>query len=102
MFRVLLVEDEPPIMRMMKSIIESTTDDFCVAGECINGKTATELLEKEDFDVVITDIKMPVMSGIELAGWIHENKKETIVVIASGYQEFDYARKALEYNSYLE
>ncbi len=97
MFRVLLVEDEPPIMRMMKSIIESTTDDFCVAGECINGKTATELLEKEDFDVVITDIKMPVMSGIELAGWIHENKKETIVVIASGYQEFDYARKALEY-----
>mgnify|MGYP002645365616 CR=1 FL=1 len=97
MFKVLIVEDEPPIMRAVKNAVENADDDFSVERCCINGKEAADILEKEDFDVVITDIKMPLMTGIELAGWIYKNKPETMVILLSGYQDFEYARKALEY-----
>lgn len=97
MFKVLIVEDEPPIMRAVKNAVENADDDFSVERCCINGKEAADILEKEDFDVVITDIKMPLMAGIELAGWIYKNKPETMVILLSGYQDFEYARKALEY-----
>ena len=97
MFKVLIAEDEPPIMRMIKSTLESVDSDFCVKECCINGKSAVEKLKNEDFDIVITDIKMPIMTGIELAGWIYQNKPDTKVIIVSGYSDFEYARKALEY-----
>ncbi|MGN0149571.1 MAG: response regulator [Clostridia bacterium] len=97
MFRVMIVEDEPPIARMVKTTLENADEDFKVEKSCINGKTAVEALLKENFDIVITDIKMPVMSGIELAGWINSNKPDTMVIILSGYSDFEYARKALEY-----
>lgn len=97
MYRVLLAEDEPPIMRTLKTAIERANSDFKVEKCCINGKQAAEVLKRERIDVVITDIKMPVMTGIELAKWIYENSPQTLVVLLSGYREFDYARSALEY-----
>ena len=97
MFKVLIAEDEPPIMRMIKSTLESVDSDFKVTECCINGKNAVEKLKNEDLDIVITDIKMPIMTGIELAGWIYQNKPDTKVIIVSGYSDFEYARKALEY-----
>lgn len=97
MFKVLIAEDEPPIMRMIKSTLESVDSDFKITECCINGKNAVEKLKNEDFDIVITDIKMPIMTGIELAGWIYQNKPDTKVIIVSGYSDFEYARKALEY-----
>lgn len=68
MFRVMIAEDEPPIMRAVKNAFEKADDDFVVEKCCINGKEAVDILEREDFDVVVTDIKMPIMTGIELAG----------------------------------
>ncbi|MDD6763318.1 MAG: response regulator [Clostridiales bacterium] len=97
MFKVMIAEDEPPIARTVKTALEAADADFKVEKCCINGRMAVEALLKEDFDIVITDIKMPVMNGIELAGWISENKPDTITVILSGYSDFEYARKALEY-----
>ena len=97
MYKVMVVEDEPPIMRMVKNAVEAADSDFSVTRCEGNGKKAVEALTEEDFDVVITDIKMPLMSGVELAGWIRENKPQTTVVILSGYSDFEYARKALEY-----
>ena len=97
MLKVMIVEDEPPIMRTVKAAVEAADSDFSVTRCENNGKSAVEALKKEDFDIVITDIKMPLMTGIELAGWIYEHKSETMVVILSGYSDFEYARKALEY-----
>lgn len=97
MFKVMVVEDEPPIMRTVKNTIESADSDFKVTRCESNGKNAVEALKREDFDIVITDIKMPLMTGTELAGWIYENKPETMVIILSGYSDFEYAHKALEY-----
>ena len=97
MFKVMVVEDEPPIARAVKKAVESADGDFVVTRCCINGGEAVSVLENEDFDVVFTDIKMPIMTGLELACWIHENKPETMVVILSGYSDFEYAKKALAY-----
>lgn len=97
MFKVLIAEDEPPITRMIKSMLEAVDGDFCVTQCCSNGKKAVQALREENFDIVFTDIKMPVMTGIELAGWIYQNKPDTMVIIISGYSDFEYARKALAY-----
>ena len=97
MFKVMVVEDEPPIARAVRSAIEHTDGDFAVSRVCINGREAVDVLEKEDFDIVFTDIKMPIMTGLELASWIHENKPETMVIILSGYSDFEFAKKALTY-----
>ena len=97
MFRVMVVEDEPPIMRMIKAGIESADPEFIVERCCMNGQEAVEALKSGEFDIVFTDIKMPIMTGIELAQWIYENKPQTVVVILSGYSDFEYARQALTY-----
>ena len=95
--RVLLVEDEPPIARMVKKMLEATTDSFKVERLCINGFEAVSALKENDYDVVITDIRMPAMNGIELARWIYENKPNTTVVMLSGYSDFSYAQEAIKY-----
>ncbi|WP_070001019.1 response regulator transcription factor [Cellulosilyticum sp. I15G10I2] len=100
MIRVMIVEDEPPIMRVITKFIEAFSDEFQVVGTAINGKKAIELLETEEIDVVFTDIKMPVMDGLELTERIRVQKPETIVVIISGFQDFEYARKALQFQVY--
>ena len=97
MFKVMVVEDEPPIARAVKNAIDHTDSDFYVARVCINGREAADILAREDFDVVFTDIKKPIMSGLELAAWIHENKPETMVIILSGFSDFEFAKKALTY-----
>lgn len=93
----MIAEDEPPIMRAVKAAVEKADKEFVITKCCMNGREACDALSSEDFDIVITDIKMPMMTGIELAGWIYENKPETMVILLSGYQDFEYARKALEY-----
>lgn len=95
MYRVMVVEDEPPIMRLLKSTIEESDSELKVVSCCMNGKDAISKLQTENYDIVFTDIKMPIKDGLELSEWIHENKPETIVVILSGYKDFEYARRAL-------
>lgn len=97
MYKLLIVEDEPPIMRSIKHTFESASNGMWAIETAMNGKQAQAMLEKESFDVVVTDIKMPIMSGIELAEWIYDNRLDTFVVILSGYSDFEYTRKALEY-----
>ena len=97
MFKILLVEDEPPIMRMVKSAIESADCDFCVTKSCMNGKSAVEALKDEHFDIVITDIKMPIMDGLQVARHIYENYAAMQVIILTAYADFSYAQKAIDY-----
>jgi two-component system response regulator YesN len=69
-----------------------------VCGEAANGKEALELMNHMDYDLVITDIKMPMMSGLELIEhtWEHVSKY-TKFIILSGFYEFEYARKAIKF-----
>lgn len=101
MIKVLLVEDEPPVMRMLEKLLETHTGgkSFEVVGRAFNGKRALEILETEniDIDVVFADIKMPVMGGIELSGEIQKRYPHIYTVLVSGYQDFNYARRAIQF-----
>ncbi|MCX7714734.1 MAG: response regulator [Clostridia bacterium] len=100
MFRVLVAEDEPPIMRAIVGAIEQGNPNFHIVATAINGKKAIEELEKNHIDVVFTDIRMPVMDGLSLAKHIRENYPYVLTVIISGYQDFEYARQAIEFKAY--
>lgn len=97
MIRVLLVEDEPPVMRMFKTLLENHNQNFVVVATAINGKRALEVLENENIDVVFADIKMPVMDGLQLASEIQKQYPNIYTILVSGYQDFEYAHKALQY-----
>jgi len=97
LINVMLVEDEPPVMRLFEKLL-SEHGAFSVAAKAINGKRALEELAKQKIDVVFTDIRMPVMDGLELAGELQKSYPESFTVLVSGYQDFEYARKAIQYD----
>lgn len=100
MYSIMLVEDEPPILEMIKDMISSANTGFEVVSSAYNGRDALKLLEKEIPDVIITDIKMPFVDGLELIKKVNEQYPGVICVILSGYNDFEYARSALRLRVY--
>ncbi|MEZ0536457.1 response regulator [Caldicellulosiruptoraceae bacterium PP1] len=99
MYRVLLVEDEIFVREGIKSLIDWGSIGFSICGEASHGKEALKILQKESFDVIITDIKMPEMNGLELIEEINKRFSQIPkIIIISGYNEFEFARTALKYN----
>lgn len=98
MVRILLVDDEPFIVQGLKAMLEQGKTDCEVIGEAANGKEAVDFLKQRDVDLIIADIQMPVMSGIELLEKIREEKiSDAYFVVLSGYSDFQYAQQALRY-----
>jgi YesN/AraC family two-component response regulator len=98
--KVLVAEDEPPIMRAIIAAIEQSNPKFKVVATAINGKKAIEELKKQCIDVVFTDIRMPVMDGLTLSEHIKNSYPDSICVLISGFQDFEYAKKAIESKVY--
>lgn len=97
MLKVLLVDDEPFILQGLAVLIDWNEAGFEITGKASNGLEAVEFLKKEKTDLVIADIKMPEMTGIELLEKVRKEKiSEAYFVILSGYSDFEYARKALQ------
>ena len=96
---IFVVEDEPPILREILSIIESFHEDYCLLGSAVNGKDALQFLEKRgaEIDVLITDIQIPVLTGLELISHIRDSYPHILCIILTGYSDFNYARQALRY-----
>lgn len=94
-YKVLVVEDELFIRRHIVNEIENTNMGFKVEWTAYNGEDALEIIEKEAPDVVFTDIKMPIMSGMELIKRIRKTDAHLPIVLLSGFAEFDYARQAI-------
>lgn len=98
MVQILLVDDEPFIVQGLKAMIELGSGNCEVVGEAANGKEALEFLKHRDVDLIIADIQMPVMSGLELLEKIRDEKiSDAYFVILSGYSDFQYAQQALRY-----
>ena len=95
MYKVMLVEDEPPILNMIKDIINSGDNEFMVSSWAYNGRDALKLLENEVPDVIITDIRMPFMDGLELISQVNKLYPQVSCIILSGYSDFEYARSAI-------
>jgi two-component system, response regulator YesN len=101
-YKIILVDDEDEVRGRISSKI-SAESGFLVVGTAGNGYDALELIEKHAPQVVLTDIKMPYIDGIELAGIIRRDHPTVRIGFITGYDEFDYAREAIELNvrSYL-
>ncbi len=97
-YRVMVVEDEALILDHLVSKIEALPLPLVVSATATNGEDAFRLIEQAPPDIVFTDIRMPLMNGLELSQRIHERYPSVAVVIISGYNEFEYARQALRYN----
>ncbi|MCR5195577.1 MAG: response regulator [Pseudobutyrivibrio sp.] len=98
MLKVLLVDDEPFILQGLKKLINWEDEGWQVY-TTTNGQEALDFLKEETVDLIIADIKMPVMSGLELLKAIHKEKlSDAYFVILSGYAEFSYAQEALRYD----
>ncbi|WP_391570758.1 response regulator [Cohnella sp.] len=95
MFKVLIAEDEMLVRVGLKNAIEWDKFGMTVIADVPNGQEAWEVYQQDAPDIVITDIKMPVMDGMELIGRIRETDQTTKVVILTCMEDFDLVRKAL-------
>ena len=96
-FSIILADDEQNILYGMHKGINWEELGFVVAGTAQNGKEVLEMMDDLHPDLVISDIKMPFMDGLELAKTIHENYMNTKVILFSGWDDFEYARLAISY-----
>lgn len=94
--RILIVEDEVKIRRGLAALIAKQTDNEIV-GEAKNGREGLELVLRTNPDLVITDVRMPEMDGLEMIEALQEKGVKAHCVILSGYSEFEYAKKAIRY-----
>lgn len=99
MIRVMIVEDEPPTLRRIAGMIEKIDSEFFVAATALNGRAALEKMDEMRIDLVITDIRMPVMNGLELMDKIRESDPDVMIVVLSGHQDFEYAHHAMRAQS---
>ena len=95
MIRVVLVEDEYVVREGIKKIDWASHGyEFC--GDASDGEMALPLIREKKPDIVITDIKMPFMDGLELSGLIKKEFPDMSIVILSGYEEFGFAKEAIQ------
>ncbi len=96
MYNVVICEDEDIIRKGLMFSFDFHSLDLVVVADFDNPVSCLDYLNKHKVDIIITDIKMPLMSGLEMIGRI-ENKKNYEFIILSGYSDFEYAKKAITY-----
>lgn len=94
-YTILLVDDERDEREGVSFLIERYGYPLQIQ-QAPNGKKALERMEKEHFDILFTDVKMPVMDGLTLANEVSKRYPATKIIIFSAYSEFDFAKKAME------
>ncbi|WP_020616206.1 response regulator transcription factor [Paenibacillus daejeonensis] len=95
--KLLIVDDEPFIRKGLHKLVESNALGWTVAGEAGNGQEALAKFRELKPDLVLTDIRMPLMDGLELARIIAVESPSTSVIILTGYRDFDYAQAAISH-----
>ncbi|OXM86589.1 response regulator transcription factor [Paenibacillus rigui] len=94
---VLIVEDQPNFRRGLMKMMEGGRLGWNVAGEAANGHDALTMLDQVRPDLVLTDIRMPVMDGLEFVGHLRQKYPELLVVIITAYKNFEYAQAAVRH-----
>ncbi len=98
MYSIIVADDEEELRRAIIRKINWEEIGFQVVGEAENGSEALEMVEKLEPDLLLTDIKMPFISGIELARQVREVRPSTYIAFLSGFDDFGFAQQAIEYN----
>ena len=95
-YTVLIVEDEYLVRQGLVSLVDFARFDMRLLGQAENGLVAWQLIQKQAPDVLLADINMPQMNGIQLAQLVHEEFPDTHIVFLTGYDDFDYALSAVK------
>lgn len=95
MYRLLIADDELIELKILRRTLEENLGDLCVIFEAENGREALEVYEKEKIQIVILDIEMPGINGIDAAAAIREKDKECCIIFLTAFDEFAYAKRAI-------
>lgn len=95
--KALLVDDEKPILQNLHAVLPWADLDIEVVGLARNGVQALDIARRHRPDIILCDIRMPVMDGIEFLRRLRETDEEAEVVMLTGYQDFNYARSVIPY-----
>ena len=95
MYSVFIVDDEMIVREGLRTKIDWEKSRFSFAGEAGDGEIALSMIQDIKPDILITDIKMPFMDGLELAQAVKKLQPKISIIILSGHDEFDYAKKAI-------
>lgn len=96
MLKIFLVEDEIVMREGIKNNVNWEKEGFEFVGDASDGELAYPMIQKEKPDILITDIKMPFMDGLELSRLVKKELPDTRIILLSGYDEFQYAKEAIE------
>lgn len=95
MYKLLIVDDETEILEGLRTIIDWEGNGITLCGEACNGIEAFEMIQELLPDIVIMDIRMPLMDGLELLERVYQDNLPVKCIILSGYDDFHYAQKAI-------
>lgn len=97
MYKVLIADDEASVMEALENSLSWNEMDMEIVYYAKNGKEALAAAESNDIDIAILDIRMPGMNGLEICAALRQRKENIQLIIISGYAEFSYAERAMEY-----
>lgn len=95
--KLLIVDDEPLIQKRLEQLITSSSLGIHSVVSTSDPAQAMELLKECPPQLLLTDIRMPRISGVDLARYIHENQLDTLVIFITGYSDFEYAKSGIAY-----
>ncbi len=99
MLKIMIVDDESLLRMAVKSLLDWEANGFIMLPDASNGETALELIEREFPDILLTDIKMPVMDGVELIKQIERRFPQVKTIVLSNYDDFNYVKEALTHGA---
>lgn len=97
MINIMLVDDEELVMTYIQQMIDWEEKGYHIVGSASSGRQALNLYEKYRPEIVISDIRMPGMDGLELTRILKEKNKDVVVILMSAYKDFEYAKKGIQY-----
>ena len=99
MYSAIIADDEINICNGIADVLAKHCPNLNIKNVFYNGNDALDWLKSNHTDIIITDIRMPGASGIDIAKYIFENNINSHIIITTGYKEFEYAQKAIEYKA---
>ncbi len=100
MYKVLIVDDDMPVRKRLKKFNIWEAYGFVVEDEACNGKEALNILSAKSFDLVITDIRMPGIDGLELISKIKARNIDSCLILLSTYNDFEFAQQGIRFGVY--
>ena len=98
LYTVIVADDEDELREAVCAMVPWQEYGFKLLGSATNGLDALQMVEQYEPDLLLTDIRMPFISGIELARHVREVRPATNIAFLSGYDDFEYAKQAIQYN----